>query len=98
MACCRSDYSLYDRSMAGWLHGAERQVINASALATPATLSFDLWPFDRPESRSHLMSIAIRRSASEVLLIGGWLAGWLGGWRGGGEPREQGRGRRQQCH
>ncbi len=51
MACCRGDYGLYYRLMAGWVgqggRGQERVVLGAAELATPAQSRFTLWPFDR---------------------------------------------------
>ena len=71
MACCKSDYGLYDRLMAGWLAGAgERQVVAAPQLAAPGTRRLQLWPFDRPESRGNLMALSLRRSDGEALLLG----------------------------
>lgn len=80
MSCCRSDYGLYHRLMAGWLSGKnERFVISASstssASASASTSSvqrFDavLWPFDRSESKGNLMSITIRLSPNDILIIG----------------------------
>ncbi|KAL4449525.1 hypothetical protein ABPG77_007169 [Micractinium sp. CCAP 211/92] len=74
MACCRGDYGLYYRLMAGWIgqgsRGQERVVLGAAELATPAQRRFTLWPFDRPESRGNLLALTIRRSADEVLVIG----------------------------
>jgi hypothetical protein len=49
MACCKGDYGLYYRSMAGWLRGgaAERAVLTAADLAAPSTRRLSVWPFDR---------------------------------------------------
>lgn len=49
MACCKGDYGLYYRSMAGWLRGgaAERAVLAAADLAAPSTRRLSIWPLDR---------------------------------------------------
>ena len=61
MACCKSDYVLYDRLVAVWLAGAgEREVVAAHALAAPGTRRLQLWPFDRPESRGNLMALSLQ--------------------------------------
>ncbi|KAL4855201.1 Calponin y domain-containing protein [Chlorella vulgaris] len=72
MACCKGDYGLYYRSMAGWLRGgaAERAVLTAADLAAPSTRRLSLWAFDRSESRGNLMAVSIRRSEDEVLMVG----------------------------
>ncbi|KDD74286.1 hypothetical protein H632_c1430p0, partial [Helicosporidium sp. ATCC 50920] len=71
MACCRSDYSLYYRTMAGWLSARERTVVSQKSIAAAQVDErLVLWPFDRPEARGRLMSVALRRSAGAVLLLG----------------------------
>ncbi|KAL4443898.1 hypothetical protein ABPG75_011635 [Micractinium tetrahymenae] len=74
MACCRGDYGLYYRLMAGWVgqggRHAERAVLGAAELAAPVQRRYTLWPFDRPESRGNLLALTIRLSADEVLVIG----------------------------
>lgn len=51
MACCRGDYGLYYRLMAGWVgqgsRGGERLTLGATELAAPTQRRFTLWPFDR---------------------------------------------------
>lgn len=47
MACCKGDYGLYNRLMAGWLAGPERLVIGQRDLAAASERRLVLWPFDR---------------------------------------------------
>ena len=49
MACCRGDYGLFYRLMAGWLAGrpGERLTLGRAELAAPAQRRLTLWPFDR---------------------------------------------------
>lgn len=73
MACCKSDYGLYHRLMAGWLmHDSERISLQESDIVSDGSSSFtfNLWPFDRSESRSNLMALTLRTSADEILILG----------------------------
>jgi hypothetical protein len=69
------DYGLYHRTMAGWLSGKERLVLDATIAAgeldkESGPKRLVMWPFDRSESKGRLMSVAIKRLAGEVLLLG----------------------------
>lgn len=70
MSCCRSDFGIFHRSVAGWLKGSARVVISQAELEQPSTKKLIIWPFDRSESRGKLLTVAIRRSENELLLIG----------------------------
>ena len=69
MACCKSDYSLYHRTMAGWLRAEERLVLGAPPArpgATPrsaTTMDLTLWPFDR---RAHCLFAAAQAVAMQT--------------------------------
>ena len=69
MACCKSDYSLYHRTMAGWLRAEERLVLGAPPArpgATPrsaTTMDLTLWPFDR---RAHCLFAAVPAVAMQT--------------------------------
>jgi len=70
MSCCKSDYGLFHRTVAGWLKSSIRTVISQEELVAPSTQKLVLWPFDRSESRGKHISLAIRRSDDEIMLIG----------------------------
>lgn len=76
MACCRSDLSLYHRSVAGWLEDEERAGLGSEDAPWMAATDgeqrqvFTLWPFDRLESRGRLQSLSLWRSRDEILLLG----------------------------
>lgn len=72
MSCCKGDYGLYHRTLAGWLRGSGRQLITAQEVqqAEAQERKLVLWPFDRSESKGQLLSLAVRRSNDEVLLVG----------------------------
>ena len=70
MSCCKSDYNLYHRTIAGWLRGSKRLVLGPSELSKSGVRRLVLWPFDRSESRGQLLSISIRRGPNEVIMLG----------------------------
>ncbi|KAL4549650.1 hypothetical protein Ndes2526B_g04649 [Nannochloris sp. 'desiccata'] len=70
MSCCKSDYGLFHRNVAGWLKNSIRTVISQEEILAPSTQKLVLWPFDRSESRGKHISLAIRRSDDEILLFG----------------------------
>ena len=70
MSCCKSDFGLFHRAVAGWLKGSRRVVFGQAELEQASVQKLIVWPFDRSESKGKLLSIAVRRSADEVLLIG----------------------------
>jgi hypothetical protein len=70
MSCCKSDYGLFHRTVAGWLKNSIRTVISQEELVAHSTQQLVLWPFDRSESRGKHLSLAIRRSDDEIMLIG----------------------------
>jgi hypothetical protein len=70
MSCCRGDFGLWHRSLAGWVRGGGRLVLGAAELAEPSERRVVLWPFDRAESRGRLVGLALRRAPGEVVLLG----------------------------
>ena len=91
MSCCRGDFGLWHRSLAGWVHGGGRLVLGAAELAEPSERRVLLWPFDRAESRGRLVGLALRRAPGEVVLLGlraaaHWPEG--GGGDGAAPPAE----------
>jgi hypothetical protein len=70
MSCCKSDFGLFHRTVTGWLKNSKRTVISREELAQPSKQKLILWPFDRSESRGKHVSLAIRRSDDEILLVG----------------------------
>jgi hypothetical protein len=70
MSCCKGDYGLFHRTLAGWLKGSGRLVLGGDELQQRDTRRLVVWPFDRSESRGRLVSVSLRRSPGEVLLLG----------------------------
>ena len=70
MSCCKGDYGLFHRTLAGWLKGSGRLVLGGDELRQRGTRRLVVWPFDRSESRGRLVSVSLRRSPGEVLLLG----------------------------
>ena len=76
MACCKGDYSLYNRIMAGWVPAAERVTLGLADLAPagsgqpPVTRRFLLWPYDRSESKGRLKGVVLRLEDGKVLALG----------------------------
>jgi hypothetical protein len=73
MACCRGDYSLQQRILAGWVPAAERAHITLADVAVgdqPQEHRFVLWPYDRAESKGRLRGVSIRLEDGKVLVMG----------------------------
>ena len=70
MSCCKSDFGLFHRTVTGWLFGSGRLILEKKDLAQQSVKNVVLWPFDITESRGKLVSVALRRSDNELLLIG----------------------------
>ena len=73
MSCCKSDYGMFHRTLAGWFRHSQRHVIGLDEISSPIPTqrTYILWPFDRSESRHQgTVSVALRRSPDEILLLG----------------------------
>lgn len=74
MGCCKGDYGLYHRTLAGWLYGSGRMFMSHDDVINQQNMhSILMWPFDRPESsknKDRFLSISVRKSADEILLLG----------------------------
>lgn len=79
MACCKGDYSLYNRILSGWVPASERLTLGLSDMTAPQPGSegsmgnvrrYTLWPYDRPESKGKLKGVSLRLENGKILVLG----------------------------